>query len=150
MMSSARSGVIKTVAHDKITTTASAIVSTRIIARSVHPPVFLLSRACKSGGNLKQITRRFVFRLASANGSPPMQGRSQQYSAWQRVIWLNRFPRLSSQTYPTQKHATELRPQVSMSEYATRVVLGSLSVGQPTHDHSQASGQPFYTAGRIA
>jgi len=47
-MSSARSGVIKTVAHDKITTTASAIVSTRIIARSVHPPVFPLSRVCKS------------------------------------------------------------------------------------------------------
>src|SRR4029077_11819190 len=148
-MSSARSGVIKTVAHAKITTTASAIVSTRIIARSVHPPVFLLSRVCKSPVEISSKLRGDSYSdWLPQTVVPTMQGRSQQYSAWQRVIWLNRFPRLSSQTYPTRKHATELRPQVSMSEYATRVVLGSLSVGQPTHDHSQASGQPFYTAGR--
>jgi hypothetical protein len=38
LMSSAGSGVIKTVAHDKITTTANPIVSTSIIIASVHPP----------------------------------------------------------------------------------------------------------------
>jgi len=110
-MSSARSGVIKTVAHDNITTTASAIVSTRIIARSVHPPVFLLSRVCKSPVEISSKLRGDSYSdWLPQTVVPTMQGRSQQYSAWQRVIWLNRFPRLSSQTYPTRKHATELKP----------------------------------------
>jgi len=46
-MSSARSGVIKTVTHDKITTTANPIVSTRDIVGSLHPQLFPLSRVCK-------------------------------------------------------------------------------------------------------
>src|SRR4029077_15852811 len=53
-MSSARLGVIKTVAHDKITTTASPIVSTRIIVASVHPPVFPLSSVQISSGNSQE------------------------------------------------------------------------------------------------
>jgi len=46
-MSSARLGVIKTVTHDKITTTANPIVSTRDIVGSLHPQLFPLSRVCK-------------------------------------------------------------------------------------------------------
>jgi len=60
-MSSAGSGVIKAVAHDKITTTASPIVSTRIMAASLHP-VFPLSRVQISGANPINITRVFAER----------------------------------------------------------------------------------------
>jgi len=54
-MSSPGSGVIKTVAHDKIMTTASPIVSTRVIVASVHPPVFHLSRVLISSANPKEL-----------------------------------------------------------------------------------------------
>ena len=60
--------MIKTVAHDKITTTASPIVSTRIIVASVHPPVFPLSRVLISGANPKEITRVFGERHLIASG----------------------------------------------------------------------------------
>jgi hypothetical protein len=60
-MSSAGSGVIKTVAHDRITTTATPIVNIRIIFASLHP-VFPLSRVQISRANLKKITTAFAER----------------------------------------------------------------------------------------
>src|SRR5215469_1319940 len=66
-MSSPGSGVIKTVAHDKITTTASPIVSTRIITGSVHPPGFHLSRVLISSANLGCKSQR---NYESVRGTP--------------------------------------------------------------------------------
>jgi hypothetical protein len=60
-MSSAESGVIKTVAHDRITTTTTPIVNIRIIFASLHP-VFLLSRVQISSANPKKIMRVFAER----------------------------------------------------------------------------------------
>jgi hypothetical protein len=67
-MSSPGSGVIKTVAHDKITTTASPIVTTRIIVASVHPPVFPLSRVQISSTKFKRITTAFAEHHLIASG----------------------------------------------------------------------------------
>jgi hypothetical protein len=84
LMSSAGSGVIKTVAQDRITPTASPIVNICIIVASLHP-VFPLSRVHISGANSKEITRVVAARHLNASGprfaqayAPMWAGRSNE------------------------------------------------------------------------
>ena len=138
-MSSAGSGVIKTVAHDKITTTASPIVSTRIMAASLHL-VFPLSRVQISGakshkyyesvrGTPSDRVPTSIFTSLCSDVGGPVQRGCARYS-------LRSFP----STDPT---STELLTRVSIfTSRPTRTVFSQCRPVLMAQPHWEQSGAP--------